>query len=160
MEAVKMGATSDPQLFDIFKNGSWKENLDIIIEKALMVKKHIVEQDEKESHLRKILNFGHTIGHGFESAAKGKLLHGECVALGMLYMSSVEVQKQLLEIYEKIGFEVPSISELNLDELKETILHDKKANNKNCAIVFVSEIGEGRIEEWPMEQVLGRLECE
>ena len=160
MEAVKMGATNDPELFDIFKDGSWKENLDTIIEKALLVKKYVVEQDEKESHLRKILNFGHTIGHGFESVAKGKLLHGECVALGMLYMSSEEVKTQLLEIYDKLGFAVPNISEFNLEEVKEAILHDKKASNKNCSVVFVSEIGDGQIEEWPMEQVLGRLERE
>ena len=75
MEALKMGATSEPELFYIFKDGNWKDNIDSIIEKALLVKKYVVEQDEKESHLRKILNFGHTIGHGFESAAKGKFLH-------------------------------------------------------------------------------------
>lgn len=159
-EAIKMGATSDSELFDIFKNGSWKENIDTIIEKALFVKKYVVEQDEKESHLRKILNFGHTIGHGFESAAKGKLLHGECVALGMLFMSGEEVKKQLLEIYDKLGFAVPNISEFNLEEVKEAIRHDKKASNKNCSAVFVSEIGDGQIEEWTMTQVLGRLECE
>lgn len=160
MEAVKMGATNDQELFDIFKNGNWKENLDIIIEKALLVKKYVVEQDEKESHLRKILNYGHTIGHGFESAAKGKLLHGECVALGMLYMSSGEVKQQLLDIYDKLGFAVPSISEFNLEEVKEAILHDKKASNKNCSVVYVSQIGDGQIEEWPMAQVLERLERE
>ena len=105
------------------------------------------------------MNFGHTIGHGFESAAKGRLLHGECVALGMLYMSDVTVQKQLLEIYERLGFVVSNISEFNLDEVKEAILHDKKASNQNCSVVFVSNIGEGTIEEWTMEQVLERLEA-
>lgn len=160
MEAVKMGATSDPELFHIFKDGNWKENLDIIIEKALLVKKYVVEQDEKESHLRKILNFGHTIGHGFESAAKGQLLHGECVALGMLYMSNDEVREQLLEIYDRLRFAVPNISEFDLDEVKKAILHDKKASNKNCSVVYVSEIGDGQIQEWPMAQVLERLERE
>ena len=152
-----MGATSDRELFDLFLKDDWKKHIDLIIEKALLVKKYVVEQDEKESHLRKILNFGHTIGHGFESAAKGKYLHGECVALGMLYMSSEEVKKQLLTIYEKLGFVVPSLSEFNLEEVKEAILHDKKASNKNCSVVFVSKIGNGQIEEWPMEQVLDRL---
>lgn len=159
-EAIKMGATNDKALFDLFLKDDWKNHLDLIIEKALLVKKYVVEQDEKESHLRKILNFGHTIGHGFESAAKGKYLHGECVALGMLYMSSEEVKKQLLEIYEKLGFVAPSLSEFNMEEVREAILHDKKASNKNCSVVFVSEIGDGQIEEWPMEQVLGRLERE
>lgn len=160
MEAVKMGATSDESLFHIFKSENWKESLDLIIEKALLVKKHVVEQDEKESHLRKILNYGHTIGHGFESAAKGKLLHGECVALGMLYMSSEAVEKELLSIYERLGFQVPDISEFDVNKIKQAVLHDKKANEKNCSVVFVSTIGEGIIEEWPMEKVLDRLERE
>ncbi len=160
MEAVKMGATSDPNLFAIFRDEKWNESLELIIEKALMVKKHVVEQDEKESHLRKILNFGHTIGHGFESTAKGRLLHGECVALGMLYMSSEKVQKELLAIYENLGFQVPDVSGFPLEEIRQAILHDKKASGQSCSVVVVSEIGKGQIEEWPMSQVLERLERE
>lgn len=159
-EAIKMGATSDPELFDLFLNDHWKDHLDLMIEKALLVKKHVVEQDERESHLRKILNFGHTIGHGFESAAHGRYLHGECVALGMLYMSNEEVQDKLCEIYEKLEFELPEFYSFNLEEVKEAITHDKKASNQNCSVVFVSEIGQGSIEEWTMDEVLGRLECE
>lgn len=158
-EAIKMGATSDKQLFDLFLNGEWKENLDLIIEKALLVKKYVVEQDEKESHFRKILNFGHTIGHGFESAAHGRYLHGECVALGMLYMSSEEIQEQLCEIYDNLGFELPEFYTFDLEEVKEAITHDKKANDRNCSVVYVSEIGNGSIEEWSMDEVLDRLEC-
>ena len=117
------------------------------------------EQDEKESHLRKILNFGHTIGHGFESVAHGRYLHGECVALGMLYMSSEEVQDQLCEIYEKLGFEIPEFYTFDLEEVREAITHDKKASGQNCSVVYVSEIGNGSIEEWSMNEVLDRLEC-
>lgn len=157
-EAIKMGATSDAELFDLFLDGDWKEQIDVIIEKALLIKKHVVEQDEKESHLRKILNFGHTIGHGFESAAHGRYLHGECVALGMLYMSSEEVQDKLSAIYEKLGFAVPEFYTFDLEEVKEAITHDKKASNQNCSVVFVSEIGNGSIEEWSMDEVLERLE--
>ena len=118
----------------------------------------VVEQDEKESHLRKILNYGHTIGHGFESAANGKYLHGECVALGMLFMSGETVQKQLLDIYKKIGFAVPKLTEFDMEAVKGAILHDKKANDQSCSVVFVDEIGRGQIEEWPMQQVMDRLE--
>ena len=157
-EAVKMGATSDASLFQLFLEEDWKANLDLIIEKALHVKKYVVEEDEKESHLRKILNFGHTIGHGFESAAHGRYLHGECVALGMLYMSSEEVRKQLLSIYKKLGFEVPQASEFDIEEVKEAICHDKKASAAHCSVVYVPEIGAGEIQEWTMERVLERLE--
>lgn len=159
MEAIKMGATSDKELFDLFLKDDWKKHLDLIIEKALLVKKHVVEQDEKESHLRKILNYGHTIGHGFESAAYGRYLHGECVALGMMYMSSEEVQEQLCEIYEKLGFELPEFYTFDLEEVKEAITHDKKSSGQYCSVVYVSEIGNGSIEEWSMDEVLGRLEC-
>ena len=159
MEAIKMGATSDKSLFELFLNDEWKESLDRIIEKALLVKKYVVEQDEKESHLRKILNFGHTIGHGFESAAHGRYLHGECVALGMLYMSSEDVQDKLCAIYEKLGFEVPEFYTFDLEEVKEAITHDKKASEQSCSVVYVSEIGNGSIEEWNMDEVLDRLEC-
>ena len=158
VEAIKMGATSDKELFDLFLNDDWRKHLDLIIEKALLVKKYVVEQDEKESHLRKILNFGHTIGHGFESAAHGRYLHGECVALGMLYMSSEGVQEQLCKIYEKLGFEVPEFYTFDMEAVKEAITHDKKASNSNCSVVFVSEIGNGKIEEWSMDEVLDRLE--
>lgn len=157
MEAIKMGATSDKELFDLFLNDNWKINLELIIEKALRVKKYVVEQDEKENHLRKILNFGHTIGHGFESVAHGKYLHGECVALGMLYMSSEKVKEQLLQIYRHMGFVVPDPMDFDLEGVKEAIMHDKKASNQNCSVVFVSTIGEGSIEEWPMMQMLERL---
>lgn len=160
IEAVKMGATSDAALFQIFQEGNWKGSLDEIIEKALLVKKHIVEQDEKENHLRKILNFGHTIGHGFESAAKGKLLHGECVALGMLYMSSEAVRKELLAVYDKLDFVLPDVTELDVNEIREAVRHDKKADSQNCSVVYVEQIANGVIEEWSMDRVLGRLECE
>lgn len=158
-EAVKMGATSDKELFDLFLQGDYETQMDLIIERALLVKKQVVEQDEKESHLRKILNFGHTIGHGFESAAHGRYLHGECVALGMLYMSSEKVQEQLCEIYEKLGFELPEFYTFNVEEVKEAVMHDKKAGDRMCSVVFVSEIGNGNIEEWTMDEVLDRLEC-
>ena len=160
MEAVKMGATSDAKLFALFEQGNWKESMDDMIERALLIKKHVVEQDEKENHLRKILNFGHTIGHGFESVAKGSLLHGECVAIGMLYMSSQEVRERLLAIYQKLGFVVPNLTEFSKEALAEAISHDKKASEKGCSVVFVSEIGNGLIEEWSMQQVIDRLERE
>jgi len=67
-EAVKMALTSDKELFDIFENKDIGSSIDEIIVRSLNIKKNVVEQDEKESGLRKILNFGHTVGHGIESS--------------------------------------------------------------------------------------------
>ncbi len=99
-EAVKMGLTSDASLFELFENGEIADNIEEIIIRSLNVKKSVVEQDEKEAGLRKILNFGHTIGHAIESNKFGELYHGECVALGMLYMCSQSVCERLIPVLE------------------------------------------------------------
>ena len=67
-EAVKMALTSDKELFEIFETKDIDENIDQIIIRSLNIKKNVVEKDERESGLRRILNFGHTVGHGIESS--------------------------------------------------------------------------------------------
>ena len=103
-EALKMGLTCDKELFDIFEKGDPTKRIDEVIKRCLNVKISIVEKDEKESGLRRVLNFGHTVGHGIESAAGGELLHGECVAIGMLPMCSSELRLRLKPIYKKMGW--------------------------------------------------------
>lgn len=80
-EAVKMAATCDAELFSLFERDDFsiEKHLDLVITRAVAIKKSIVEQDEKESGLRRVLNFGHTLAHGVESKQK-ELFHGECVA--------------------------------------------------------------------------------
>lgn len=158
MEAVKMGATSSQKLLDLCDSAAWRENVDEIIRQALMVKKYVVEQDEKESHLRKILNFGHTIGHGFESAMNGALYHGECVALGMLYMSDDALCERLRTLYRKVGFLAPDLPGIDMHKVREAITHDKKASADTCSVVYVKEPGNAVIDEWSMKEVLDRLE--
>ncbi len=78
VEAVKAGLIQDEELFTLFE----RDELDIeqIIYRSLLVKKYVVEQDETEQGLRKILNFGHTIGHAYESYYQlHDYYHGECV---------------------------------------------------------------------------------
>lgn len=158
MEAVKMGATSAPQLFALCDSADWRSQIDEIIYQALLVKKQVVEQDEKESHLRKILNFGHTIGHGFESAMHGTLYHGECVALGMLYMCEESMEHRLKELYRKVGLPVPNLTGIEMEKVREAILHDKKANADTCSVVYGRGIGCAEITDWSMAKVLERLE--
>ncbi|MEF9968616.1 MAG: 3-dehydroquinate synthase, partial [Longicatena sp.] len=127
IEAIKAGLIYDKSLFELFENGDIEKDLDTIIYKALCVKKAVVEKDEKEQNLRKILNFGHTIGHAIESYYHlSKYLHGECVALGMLYFIDNEESKQrVLALYHKLGIQ----SEVSYDPQKvyELLCNDKKA---------------------------------
>lgn len=94
-EGIKMAATSDANLFALLEREDFDAHLEEIILGGLKIKKSVVEQDETESGLRKILNFGHTIGHGIESALSPNLYHGECVALGMLPMCEGEARVRL-----------------------------------------------------------------
>ena len=66
-EAVKEGLIKDEKLFEIFERDDYVDHIDEIIARCLNIKKNVVEHDEKETGERKLLNFGHTYGHGLES---------------------------------------------------------------------------------------------
>lgn len=142
-EVVKMALTSDAELFELIENGLWKNDLITLITRALMIKKAVVEADEREGALRKILNFGHTFGHGIESL--GGLYHGECVALGMLPMSSEEVKERLIPILCEMG--LPVRFEGDIDKALDFMRHDKKGDGDFTHAVFVDKVGSFRLEK-------------
>ncbi len=137
-ESVKMALTFNEDLFRVFENSNPFENIDYIIKESLLIKKRVVEEDEKEKGLRKVLNFGHTIGHGIESANLSELYHGECVALGMIPMCSDEIKPRLIKVLEKLSLPIT----IQIDEqVLSAMLHDKKMNEETVSAVFVNEIG-------------------
>ena len=146
-EAVKMSLTSDAQLFEIFeKENVCENNIEKIITRALMIKKAVVEEDEKESGLRKILNFGHTFGHGIEAeSGLGGLYHGECVALGMLPVCSAEVKKRLVSVLKRLN--LPTEYSGNVDAALEYTYHDKKATSDGVDVVLVETPGSFSIQK-------------
>lgn len=141
-EVIKMSLTSDKELFELLENGLWKSDISKVITRALVIKKSVVEADEKEGSIRKILNFGHTFGHGIEAVSN--LYHGECVALGMLPMSSENVRKRLIPLLNEMN--LPTKINVDTDETFRFMRHDKKGNNKGTSVVFVDSIGSYRLE--------------
>ena len=137
-EAVKMSLTSDSELFSLFENEDIKTNIDRIIEASLKIKRYVVEEDEKEAGLRKILNFGHTLGHAIE-VQNENLYHGECVALGMLPMCSDKVRERLIKVLEKLN--LPTKVDFDIEKIIEAMKHDKKMSGNNITIVYVEEVG-------------------
>ena len=139
-EAIKMALTSDAELFELIEKGNTEARMDEIIIRSLQVKKAVVEQDEKESGLRKILNFGHTIGHGIESSENmSELFHGECVALGLVPMCSEEIRPRVIRVLEKCGlYQKPP---LDWDRIGEAMFHDKKADGDTVDVTLVSQPG-------------------
>ena len=139
-EALKMAVTFDQDLFGIFENLEIEPNMERIILKSLQIKKKVVEEDERESGLRKVLNFGHTIGHAIESQClDGSLYHGECVGLGMLPMCSPDIRDRLKKILLKMH--LPTEVELDPDRMAEAMQHDKKAEGGKITIVETDRIG-------------------
>ncbi|MBQ3264409.1 MAG: 3-dehydroquinate synthase [Ruminococcus sp.] len=139
-EALKMGLTSDAELFELFENGNIEFNMDEIILRSLTVKKTVVEQDEKEQGLRKILNFGHTIGHGIEAhEERHGLYHGECVAIGMIPMVSDALRPRLIRILESLR--LPTSVNLDAGEIFAVMTHDKKGEGEYVTVTTVSEPG-------------------
>lgn len=149
-EAVKMALTSDSELFALFESGHALDEIDTVIEKAIRIKKGVVEQDEKETGLRRILNFGHTLGHGVEAvAAKDGWYHGECVAVGMLPMCAPAVRRRLLSVLTDLH--LPTALPCDLEEALENASHDKKCDGKDISVVFVEEVGSFSMRKMPTE---------
>lgn len=155
-EAVKMSLTSDEELFSIFEQPNPTDRIDEIIIKSLMIKKSVVEQDEKESGLRKILNFGHTIGHAVESEAELKgLYHGECVALGMIPMCSPEVRKRLIRVLKSLS--LPIRYPFDEEKALKALTHDKKSKGNMVTAVYVEKAGSFKLKDIPCESLKSDL---
>ena len=156
-EAIKMAATSDADLFRFIEESTdLKSDMEKIICGALMIKKNVVEQDPREAGLRKILNFGHTIGHAIEAFYGGEHLHGECVAMGMIPMSSAGAGERIRSVLEKYG--LPADISAGADDLMPYVLHDKKMQKKTISLVYVSEIGHCEIREEDPSKVRDYIE--
>ena len=152
-EAIKVALTSDEELFGIIEREDIQSHLDEIIVRALMVKKDVVEQDEKEAGLRKILNFGHTVGHGIESSGgMTELYHGECVALGMLPMCGETVRPRLIEVLKRCG--LYREMSYDWDKIAEAAFHDKKADGGSVTVTTVSEVGCFEMKTLPCAEVM------
>ena len=147
-EALKMSLTHDAALFGLFEAGLAEEQLDEVILASLKIKRSVVEADEKEGGLRRVLNFGHTVGHGIETCSGLKvraLYHGECVALGMLPMCSEKVRARLLPILRSLG--LPTECQLAKEGILAALAHDKKAEAEGIGCVLVDEVASFRFEK-------------
>ena len=156
VESVKHAIISDSKYFDFLES-----NLDAILERKpdvlekvahwnCKIKGNVVEADPGEQNLRRILNYGHTIGHAVEAASGFELLHGEAVAIGIIAAGLIEIDLGLSQpggldrirgILEKLGVPVRLPGNLAQKDLIDLIKRDKKAVNKSPRFVLVSEIG-------------------
>lgn len=156
VEAVKAGLIGDAKLFELFeKTEDIEKDVEEIIIRALQVKKNVVEEDEKEENLRKILNFGHTIGHAIESIYHLEgYYHGECVGIGMMMiLENEEIKARLRNVLGKLN--VPLSADYNVEDVIHFIKKDKKANGKYVTVVQVDKVGEAKLLPIEIESLRG-----
>ncbi len=147
IEAVKAGLLSDEALLNIFEKDDYRNHINEILYRSLLFKKNIVEEDEKETGIRKILNLGHTIGHGFESTYDlSTLYHGEAVAMGMLcVIKNIELKKRCLAIFNRLN--CPILFDFNVDDVFAYIKMDKKSKGDKISMIFLDEVSKPCIRD-------------
>ena len=151
-EAVKMAVTFDEDLLALLETGDCLSQIEQIIAASLKIKAAVVKADEKESGLRRVLNFGHTIGHGIESAVGlNALYHGECVALGMLPMCSDSLRPRVKAILEKLN--LPTTCSADPEAVWAAISHDKKLSGDIITVVYAPEAGSYQLRSMPIEDL-------
>jgi 3-dehydroquinate synthase len=159
-EVVKYGIIRDVELFSYLES-HLEEVLQLDVEAVMHVqaacaaiKAEIVSQDEKESSIRIILNYGHTIGHGLESAGRYTLLkHGEAVMLGMIGEAFIAKEMKLFDAdsYERLVSLIrrapmkAKLSSLKMTDIINAMSRDKKRVAKKLRFVLPTKIGEVKV---------------
>lgn len=160
-EAIKCGCIKDEKLFEIFENENFENNLDEIIKRSIAVKKQLAEKDEFDLGERKLLNFGHTLGHAYEKLGNFETFsHGEAVAIGMNEITKISEKlgltkegtaERLAEVLKKNSLPVSS-SFAKKDVLK-AVLHDKKISGSFIDLAVLKSIGSSFIHRVPCSRI-------
>ncbi len=153
VEALKMGLCLDHELYELFLTDDFTTKIDLIIEKAVKAKLKVVEADPYENHLRKVLNFGHTIGHAIEATHLDEIYHGEAVASGMLYaIRNDELKTQVQKILIKMQINA-SLFKQNSYNLLAYIANDKKKNQEKIDFIFLYGVEKYQITPITLEEI-------
>lgn len=153
VEALKAGMLGDEKLYRLFLNNDFNSNLQEIIERSILYKAMIVEKDPCERGVRKLLNYGHTIGHAIESVHEmNDYYHGECVAAGILWMSkNKSFENEVKMILDLMG--IPKINLFEKDIYIRYIENDKKTEGNKITVSIVDEIGKGYLKQIDIEDL-------
>jgi 3-dehydroquinate synthase len=155
-EVIKYGVVLDADLFEFIEKHTAEilqknpETLKYIISRCCSLKAEVVGQDERETGLRAVLNYGHTLGHAVESlSGYGKYTHGEAVAIGMVAAARLSQLKgisssadtaRILALLEKTGLPTTA-PQFSADEYIAALIRDKKA--RDGGITFICNKGIG-----------------
>lgn len=157
VEAIKMFLThhapsfryAELHLKEILANED--DVLSKVIYRAISIKTKVVQKDEKEDHMRMVLNFGHTMGHAIETYSNYEILHGYAVAYGILVEAkiseilgflSAENFARIQQIFSKLGIVGQSLKEMDVRDLIQKTKSDKKVKAGKTRYVLLKNIGQ------------------
>jgi len=163
-EVLKCGFIGDREIINLLRGKSLEDVrsdealLLEVISRSVRFKGDIVSRDEREGGLRRVLNFGHTIGHGIEEATSyRKFLHGEAVVAGMAMEGQIsllagecseETRNLIIGLIEDMGYEL--LPEIDYSRVFSLIGRDKKRISKTLSIPVVRGLGECEIREFAL----------
>ena len=158
-EAVKHAVIASPPEFDWLganettlasDAGPDSETAVQLVRRNIEIKADIVARDEREDGLRKILNFGHTIGHAIETLSDYAMLHGECVAIGMVVeariaaragLADAEIVRAVTTLLQAVGLPTTVPAAMPTANILEATRADKKARGGNVEYALPAKIG-------------------
>ncbi|MDD4352087.1 MAG: 3-dehydroquinate synthase [Candidatus Gracilibacteria bacterium] len=162
-EIIKVALLGDATLWRMLKKVTLKDLrsnekvLQEIILRALLVKKNLIEQDERDQGKRQLLNFGHTVGHALETYfAYKKLSHGQAVAIGMmqeLKLANPKLKDDLKKLLDKFSLPNDLPRNLNQKKLWELVQHDKKNKNGEMMMASIPKIGRARLKSFKLNDL-------
>jgi 3-dehydroquinate synthase len=149
-EALKTGLVGDSELFELLAREGERAPLEEVVTRSAAVKARVVGEDERESGLRAILNFGHTIGHAIEFASP--LSHGECVAVGMVAAGRISERRlrfpgfdRMLEAVSGLGLPT-EVDGLDRARIEDLLRHDKKRDAQGLRMILLRAFGDPVVE--------------
>ena len=160
-EVIKYGCISDPEILNIASREDHKAMLAELIERCIRIKIKVVEEDETEEGLRRILNFGHTVGHSVEKLGNyTELSHGEAVSIGMAAAVKLGNRMGITKAgcYEKLteilkSFRLPVELTCDPDRIYEGMLSDKKKQGDKIHFVLIEDFGKTIIKQIPVAEL-------
>jgi 3-dehydroquinate synthase len=155
-EIIKYGIISDEKMFELLEQDRaavverQPPVMRTLVERSCRIKARIVEMDEQEGGLRRILNFGHTIGHAVEAASDYRLTHGEAVAVGMAAAAKMSDKlgflderscQRIIAVIRQYGLPTEIPKYFNTEDILGFMASDKKAVGTHLHFVLIRRIG-------------------
>ncbi|MFC2009256.1 3-dehydroquinate synthase, partial [Chloroflexota bacterium] len=168
-EVVKSAVIRDAQFFSFLEQNVTRimdhedEVMEDVVATTARIKAGVVQEDERDGGVRNILNFGHTVGHGVESASEFGLSHGESVAIGMLAACRIACEMGICEaetlqrvesLLARVGLPPSVPSGVDFDEVLDAMKRDKKVSKGKLRFVLPLHIGEVAIRNDVPEELI------